>query len=68
MNRNAAATAPPGWQIAVEVDSRLEADLAVHMLATSGVEAVRVQQSPSSHAVFVAADDNERAGEILDVD
>lgn len=67
MGRDAAVTAPAGWEVAVVVDSRLEGDLAVRMLAESGVEAVVIEQGPAEFAIYVADDDRDRATTVIDI-
>jgi len=62
-----ASTVPPGWQVAAEVDSRLEADLAVRMLADRNVTAVAVERGPADFAVYVRDDDQDAAGAILNI-
>lgn len=61
------ATAPPGWQVAVEVDSRLEADLAARMLHVREIDAQVVEQGTFAFAVYVAESDLDAATSILDV-
>jgi hypothetical protein len=67
MGQHVAITAPAGWEVAVVVDSRLEGDLAVRMLAAADVEAVTVERGPVDFAVFVPDGDRDRASSILDV-
>ena len=67
MRQHTATTAPGGWEVAVLVDSRLEADLAVRMLAGRSVEAVVVQRGSQEFAVYVAEDDRATATAVLDV-
>lgn len=67
MGQHTAVTAPSGWRAAVVVDSRLEGDLAVRMLASEGVEAVAVERRPAEFAVYVADGDHSSATRILDV-
>jgi hypothetical protein len=67
MSQRTESAAPPGWQVVVEVDSRLEADLAVRMLSVNGIEALAVELGSARHGVFVAENDREAAGTVLDV-
>lgn len=67
MGQHTAVTAPSGWRAAVVVDSRLEGDLAVRMLASAGVEGVAVERGPTEFAVYVADGDQDRASQVLDV-
>jgi hypothetical protein len=60
------SNAPAGWQVAAEVDSRLEADLAARLLAARGVEAAVVERGADDFAVYVAAGDIDAAGQVLD--
>lgn len=61
------STAPAGWHVAVEVDSRLEAELAVRLLAARGVEGVVVERKVGRFAVYVAEADRDLAARTLDV-
>jgi hypothetical protein len=67
MSQRTVATAPSDWQIAVEVDSRLEADLVVRMLGGRDVEALAVQLGDGEFGVYVAEHDRNAADLILDV-
>lgn len=67
MEQGAAATVPPGWQLATEVDSRLEADLAARLLAARDITAVVVASGTGDFAVYVAAGDRDDAEQALDV-
>jgi len=60
-------TAPPGWQVAAEVDSRLEADLVARLLAARDIASVVVVGGTGDFAVYVAADDRASAAQTLDV-
>lgn len=67
MAQRTGSDAPPGWQAAVQVDSRLEADLAAHMLAVRDISAEVVEHGALDFAVLVAAEDLEAASSVLDV-
>ncbi len=67
MSQRVETTVPPGWQVAVEVDSRLEADLVVRMLAARDIDALAVELGAAEYGVFVAEDDRDAATTILDV-
>lgn len=67
MSQRTDATAPPGWQVAVEVDSRLEADLAARMLDVSEIDARVVEQAAGEFGVYVAEQDLDAATRILDI-
>lgn len=67
MSQRTEPAAPPGWQAVVEVDSRLEADLAVRMLSVNGIDALAVELGSATYGVFVAESDREAAGTVLDV-
>jgi hypothetical protein len=67
MKQRTVSTAPPGWQVAVEVDSRLEGDLAARLLAAGDIEATVIERGSNDFAVFVAAEQREQARRILDL-
>jgi hypothetical protein len=67
MTPRTGVSAPPGWHAAVCVDSRLEADLAAHMLAARDIAAEVVELGAREFAVYVAEDDRATATAVLDV-